>query len=168
MQSRRQSTPQQLQVQLAAVGVAAALAALVAGVFNSRWVTGPPATGPEILVFSDEHCRDCNAWIEYLRSQGFRISVDNEAGHGHMSQYLGVPRNLRTANVAIVDGYVIAGHVPAGDIRRLLAERPAARGIAVPGWPGASPGMEAFSDERKPYDVILFEPNGTMHPYAQH
>lgn len=103
-----------------------------------------------------------------METQGFRVSVDDDAGHGRMSQYLGVPASLRSPNLALVQGYVVSGHVPAEDILQLLSEHPNVRGIAVPGRPGASPGMEDFSAERKPYEVVVFEATGGVRRFAQH
>lgn len=78
----------------------------------------------------------------------------------------GVPQSLGSCHTAVVEGYAIQGHVPAREIKRLLAERPKARGIAVPGMPGGSPGME--TSPSKPYDVLLLQPNGSISVYARY
>jgi hypothetical protein len=78
----------------------------------------------------------------------------------------GIPRALGACHTAVIEGYAIEGHVPAREIRRLLAERPKARGLAVPGMPGGSPGME--SNRPEPYDVLLVLPDGTHKVYARY
>ncbi len=87
---------------------------------------------------------------------------------GSIKNQYKVPEDLQSCHTAIVDGYVIEGHVPAEDIRRLLAERPAVTGLAVPGMPVGSPGMEVdgFADE--PYDVLAFDTNGTTEVFASY
>jgi hypothetical protein len=168
MKSRTTPAPPRLSRSSALwIGCAALAAGLIATVtqYQSSKV---PLTGPEILVYSDTDCRDCRQWTQYLRDHGFRARVDFDTGRAAIQTYLGVPRNLQGPVIGIVGGYVIEGHVPAEDILRLVAERPAARGLAVPGRPGRSPGMEGFSAEAKPYDVILFGESGAIRVYATH
>jgi hypothetical protein len=128
----------------------------------------PPATGPEILIYTDWECRDCERWIDYLREHGFRTNVQDEPSRGAMRRYLGVPDSLAGSQIALVQGYIIEGHVPVEDIQRLLKERPNARGLSVPGRPPASPGMEGFGGEKRPYDVLLFRSDDTTQIYSHH
>ena len=168
MKSRTKfATPRLSRSSLIWIGSAALVAGFVAGL--AEWQSsGTPLTGPEILVYSDPDCRDCRQWTQYLREHGFRTRVDFDTGRAAIQTYLGVPRDLQGPVIGIVDGYVIEGHVPAEDILRLIAERPRARGLAVPGRPGRSPGMEGFSADTKPYSVILFGETGAIRAYATH
>ena len=109
---------------------------------------------PVIKVSKDPNCGCCTGWVEHLRSNGFVAAVTNSADMQAVKVRLGVPEELASCHTAEIAGYVIEGHVPARAIRRLLAEKPAARGLAVPGMPIGSPGMEGGTPEV--YEVILF------------
>ncbi len=122
---------------------------------------------PVMTVYKSPTCGCCGAWVEHMRDAGFTIKVVEEANVAPRKQALGVPSHLGTCHTAIVDGYVIEGHVPAEDIRRLLAERPAARGLAVPGMPIGSPGME-MGDRHDPYQVLVFDETGVATVFSTH
>ncbi len=113
---------------------------------------------PEVHVTKDPTCGCCAKWIEHLRASGFPVSV-TEGPVAPARVRLGVPRELASCHTATVDGYVLEGHVPAAEVRRLLDERPAATGLAVPGMPMESPGMEVGGEPAE-YEVILFGPSG--------
>ncbi|ROO29263.1 metal-binding protein [Salinisphaera orenii MK-B5] len=98
---------------------------------------------PELRVYKDPDCGCCSAWIDHLNASGFAATGENRSDMAAIKARFGVPPTLRACHTAVVDDYVVEGHVPAADIRRLLAERPRARGLAVPGMPLGSPGMEA-------------------------
>ncbi|WP_129792344.1 DUF411 domain-containing protein [Sphingosinicella sp. CPCC 101087] len=125
------------------------------------------AAAATIEVTKSPHCGCCNQWIEYLRHEGFEVRVTDAEDVTPAARRLGVPDELRSCHTASVEGYAIEGHVPAADIRRLLAERPEAAGIAVPGMPIGSPGMEQ-GDARQPYSTILFDRNGRREVFARH
>ncbi|WP_422023211.1 DUF411 domain-containing protein [Pyruvatibacter mobilis] len=127
----------------------------------------PSARAAEITVYKDPNCGCCGQWVNHVKAAGFAVTVKNTPELGRIKTELGVPADLHSCHTATVDGYVIEGHVPAADIRRLLVERPDARGIAVPGMPIGSPGMEQGS-RREPYRVILFENNGNRSTFARH
>ena len=114
------------------------------------------ATAATIAVIKDPACGCCTQWVEHLRREGFVVSVTDTADQPARSAKLGVPEELRGCHTATIDGYVIEGHVPAADIRRLLAERPKALGLAVPGMPMGSPGMEQ-GGQTEPYVTVLFD-----------
>lgn len=114
---------------------------------------------PLVRVTKDPTCGCCDGWVSHTRSAGFAVSVSVGAVNP-LKARLGIPRGLASCHTAEVGGYVIEGHVPAGAIRRLLAERPAGAGLAVPGMPVGSPGMEVDGTEPETYDVILFGPAG--------
>lgn len=124
-------------------------------------------TGPAIHVVKTATCGCCGDWITHLRQNGFRVTVANVPDVTPFARRLGVPDHLRSCHTASVGGYAVEGHVPAADIRRLLRERPAAAGIAVPGMPMGSPGME-HGNHREPYNTVLFTRTGRQSVFARH
>lgn len=124
-------------------------------------------TGPAIHVVKTPTCGCCNDWVTHIRQAGFRVTVANAADVTPVARRLGVPEDLRSCHTASVGGYAIEGHVPAADIRRLLRARPAAAGLAVPGMPMGSPGME-HGGHRQPYEVLLFTRAGRRSVFARH
>src|SRR5262245_55382030 len=111
-----------------------------------------------VTVHRDPSCDCCSAWIEHLQQAGFAAKVVETRDVDAVKRRLGVPAELASCHTAEVQGYVVEGHVPAPAIRRLLAERPQAVGLAVPGMPIGSPGMEGGAPET--YEVVLFGPQG--------
>jgi hypothetical protein len=109
---------------------------------------------PSITVSKDPNCGCCGAWVAHLRQAGFTVSVRDTGDLPEIKQRLGVPGNLASCHTAEVSGYVVEGHVPADAVKRLLNEKPAATGLAVPGMPIGSPGMEGGTPEI--YEVVLF------------
>jgi len=109
---------------------------------------------PAITVWKDPSCGCCGAWVEHLRSNGFVATVVETTDMQSIKAKRGVPAGLASCHTAEVGDYTVEGHVPAHAIRRLLAEKPAGRGLAVPGMPIGSPGMEGGLPET--YDVLLF------------
>jgi hypothetical protein len=120
-----------------------------------------------IQVVKTPGCGCCNGWVAHLRRAGFQVRVTDVADVTPAARRLGVPDQLRSCHTASVGGYAIEGHVPAADILRLLRQRPAAAGLAVPGMPMGSPGMEA-GGRGEPYQVILFTRAGRRTVFAQH
>lgn len=119
----------------------------------------------EITVYKSPTCGCCNAWIKHLERHGFEVLAKNVEVDPIKNQ-LKVPERLRACHTAIVEGYVIEGHVPAGDIKRLLQARPDVAGLAVPGMPMGSPGMEG--PYKQPYKVMSFGDDGAVEFFAQH
>ena len=113
---------------------------------------------PEILVHRDPSCGCCGAWVEHVRRAGFPVKIVETGDLNAVKQRLGVPANLVSCHTAEVRGYVIEGHVPLAAIQRLLRDKPKAAGLAVPGMPVGSPGMEGGAPET--YEVVLFGPQG--------
>ncbi|MEN7342672.1 MAG: DUF411 domain-containing protein [Pseudomonadota bacterium] len=112
-----------------------------------------------ITVNKSPSCGCCKLWIAHLEEAGFQVNPLDSDDMTAIKERYGVPENMRSCHTAIVDGYVIEGHVPASDIRQLLAEKPDATGIAVPGMPLGSPGMEV-PGRIDDYKVMLFDENG--------
>ncbi|AWM89075.1 DUF411 domain-containing protein [Microvirga sp. 17 mud 1-3] len=117
-------------------------------------------TLPKMVVTKDPSCGCCGAWIDHVSKAGFSAEVIESSEVNRLKARLGVPQALASCHTAEVGGYVIEGHVPADAIKRLLAQKPQARGLAVPGMPVGSPGMEVAGAENDTYDVILFGPAG--------
>lgn len=118
------------------------------------------ASGPEITVYKTPTCGCCSDWVDHLRAEGFRVTTHDLASLTEIKHEHGVPDELASCHTAVVDGYAVEGHVPADVIRRLLAERPEVTGIAVPGMPMGSPGMEG--PYKEPYEVYSFDENGPV------
>ncbi|MEX1235831.1 MAG: DUF411 domain-containing protein [Roseovarius sp.] len=120
------------------------------------------ATTPAIHVLKDENCGCCSAWVEIMQDAGFDVTTEASFGTLLVRHKLdnGIPQEMHSCHTGEVQGYMIEGHVPAADIRRLLAEQPDAVGLAVPGMPYGSPGMGPES-KRDAYDVFLVLQNGS-------
>jgi hypothetical protein len=114
-------------------------------------------TAPSIKVFKDPNCGCCNEWVQHLRAHGFAAIVTETSEMQPVKARFGVPKALSSCHTAEISGYVIEGHVPAHAIERLLAEKPQALGLAVPGMPAGSPGMNG---EPEAYDVVIFTRDG--------
>ena len=125
--------------------------------------------GPAIHVMKDPNCGCCSAWIEILENDGFAVTIEPSAGAVLMRYKLnsGIPQEMASCHTGRVDGYMIEGHVPIADIRRLLDERPDAVGLAVPGMPDGSPGMGPES-EREAYDVFLMRRDGSTEVFTSY
>lgn len=120
-------------------------------------------------VWKDEGCGCCKDWVAHLEANGFKVKV-NDGGNGAMRAKLGMPEKLGSCHTALIGGYAIEGHVPAKDIVRLLATRPAAVGLTVPGMPVGSPGMDGkvYGNRRDPYDVLLVSKTGQTQVFASY
>ncbi len=125
------------------------------------------AAAATIEVTKSPYCGCCGHWIEYLRAEGFDVRVIETEDVTPVARRAGVPDDLRSCHTATIDGYAVEGHVPAADIRRLLAERPEAAGIAVAGMPIGSPGMEQ-GGRRQPYQTMIFTRDGRRQVFARH
>ena len=117
-----------------------------------------PVAAPvlKIRVTKDPGCGCCDGWVDHLKADGFQVDVIETAAINRVKATLRVPNELASCHTAEVAGYVIEGHVPAAAIRRLLTEKPQGRGLAVPGMPIGSPGMEVEGSAPERYDVVLF------------
>ena len=118
------------------------------------------AAGPKIAVTRDPGCGCCEAWADHLKANGFAVTIVDDPKINRLKAKLGVPSDLASCHTAEVEGYVVEGHVPAGAIKRLLAQRPKVKGLAVPGMPVGSPGMEVEGRPPDTYSVMAFGPSG--------
>lgn len=123
---------------------------------------------PTVLVHRNPDCSCCAKWMAYLREAGFKVEERASVDHDPIKQRLGVPADKKACHTAEVGGYFIEGHVPADDIKRLLAERPDAKGLAVPGMPPGSPGMDVPPGQEQPFDVLLIGSDGSISTYSHH
>jgi len=127
---------------------------------------GVPANATEVTVYKSPTCGCCERWIDHLEDNGFDVVTKDVRDFSAIKAAHSVAPRLASCHTALVDGYVVEGHVPVADIRRLLAERPAVKGLAVPGMPMGSPGMEGA--RKDPYDVLTFDGEGRTKVFARH
>lgn len=121
---------------------------------------------PVVEVYKSASCGCCHLWVDHLRANGFTVKAHEVANPSDYREKFGIPAALGSCHTGIVAGYAIEGHVPAQEIKRLLAERPKARGLAVPGMPLGSPGMEGPRSD--PYDVMLVGTDGRYKVYRHY
>ena len=131
-------------------------------------VRDAPIPTPLMIVHKNASCSCCTAWVEKMRDAGFRVDVRDEDNLDPIKTRAGIPAGKGSCHTAEINGYFIEGHVPAADIRRLLASRPPARGLALPGMPAGSPGMEVPDGAARPYTVELIGLDGSSTPFARH
>ena len=124
------------------------------------------AAAAEVTVYKSPYCGCCGAWVDHMKAGGHTVKTIEMEDLTGIKKMTGVGDHLQSCHTAVVDGYVIEGHVPAADVARLLTEKPKARGLAVPGMPVGSPGMEGPNPEA--YDVLLFQADGTAAVYGRH
>ena len=123
---------------------------------------------PTITVHKSPTCVCCKVWAQHLRNAGFAVEVKNSQNLSPVKQRLGVPATMGSCHTAEVGGYFVEGHVPIEDIKRMLRDRPDAKGIAVPRMPVGSPGMEVPSGEVEPYSVFMTMRDGGTRVFAKH
>ena len=133
------------------------------------WPAHAAAEGP-VEVWKSPSCECCGAWVAHLEENGFDVKVSAAAPSmlDRIKREAGIGEELAACHTAKIGAYVIEGHVPAADIKRLLAEEPDARGLTVPGMPVGSPGMEQDDGKTEPYDVLLIKKDGTTEVFARH
>lgn len=123
------------------------------------------ATLPTVVAYRSPTCGCCEMWTEHMRAAGFRVDVKTTADMAAVKREAGVPAATQSCHTAHVGGYVVEGHVPADDIKRLLAQKPDALGLAVPGMVPGTPGM---GPSGRPYDVLLVAKDGSTSVFAHH
>ncbi len=133
-------------------------------VFGGVMIGQQTSEAADVVVYKSPTCGCCNGWVSHMQENGYSVEVHNRSDMSPVKAELGVPRHLQSCHTAKVGGYVVEGHVPADVIARLLKEKPQVKGIAVPGMPMGSPGMEG--PRKDAYDVLTFEPNGKTSVFA--
>lgn len=127
-----------------------------------------PRSGPVMEVTKNASCGCCIAWVDAMRKAGFAVEVHDVDNLDPIKTRLGIPAGKAACHTAQVGRYFIEGHVPAEDIRRLLAEQPDAKGLVLPGMPSGSPGMEVPGSTPRPYTVELVRADGSTEVFATH
>ena len=128
---------------------------------------GSAAHAATMTVYKHPSCGCCGKWVEHAQKHGFDVKVVETEDMVAVKKRLGVPDKLASCHTSQAGGYFVEGHVPAADIKRLLAEKPKAAGISVPGMPMGSPGME-HGDHKQPYATILVGKDGKLTAFARH
>jgi hypothetical protein len=129
--------------------------------------TAAAAEQPQVVVYKNASCGCCKAWVDHLRKHGYATTVNDVDNLSPIKERVGVPYGMGSCHTAEVGGYFLEGHVPAEQVARLLKEKPKAKGLAVPGMPMGSPGMEQ-GDMKQPYEVHLVHLDGTTSVYAKY
>jgi hypothetical protein len=145
-----------------------ASAAAVAG--RRLFAAAPPRprTAPFVItVYKDPSCGCCKKWVKHLTASGFVVMPHDVENIDEIKRTMNVPKALQACHTAIVGHYIVEGHVPADVIKKLVAEKPAVLGIAVPGMPTGSPGMEVEGEPAEHYNVVAFDRNGATRVYAK-
>lgn len=136
------------------------------------WLTGatmaaePPVPQP-MTVYKTKTCGCCGKWVDYMRANGFTVNVKEVEATDEIRKQMGVPDNLVSCHTGVIAGYAVEGHVPAAEVRRMLKEKPKAKGISVPGMPLGSPGMEQ-GPRKDTYWVRLFDAQGKSTEYQKY
>ncbi len=121
---------------------------------------------PQVDVYKSASCGCCGAWVDHMQQSGFNVTVHNVEDVSAVRNRLGMPERLAACHTAKVGNYLIEGHVPAADIKRMLKEKQQVLGIAVPSMPPGSPGMPSATPI--PYNTLLVAKNGSTQVYAEH
>ena len=151
---------------LKAFGVGIVLAVLGIGGYV---YFGPLASAdlPTVTVYKSPSCNCCAEWVTHMREQGFPVEIQSRFNVKPVKRKVGVPSSLAACHTAVVNNYVVEGHVPAKDVKQLLRENPKMRGLSVPGMPVGSPGMER-GNRVEPYKVLTFTPAGDTTVFARY
>jgi hypothetical protein len=135
---------------------------------SAQSVSSAPPDLPVMTVYKSPTCGCCQSWVDAVKAAGFKVDVHDVDDVTPVKDDAGVPADKRSCHTAIIDGYAIEGHVPPATIKKFLAEHPKAAGLAVPGMPSGSPGMEMPGQAPDHYDVIAFQANGSSSVYESH
>lgn len=141
---------------------------LSAALLSAAAPAGQRPAAPVVEVFKSASCGCCGKWIEHMKASGFDVRATNVEDMTTVKGAYRVPEALMSCHTATVNGYAIEGHVPAWEVRRLLKERPPVSGIAVPGMPAGSPGMETPGTKAQPFNVMSFDKQGNTRVYARY
>lgn len=128
---------------------------------------GSAAHAAAMTVYKSPSCGCCGKWVEHAEKHGFTVKVVNVDDIKAVKAKAGIPDKLASCHTTLVGGYVVEGHVPAADIKKLLAQKPKAKGIVAPGMPMGSPGME-HGGHKQPYEVLLLKADGSTASFARH
>lgn len=146
-----------------------ALAASAVAVPTLEATARTPTAPTPVEVWKDPNCGCCQDWVDHMEANGFQVTV-HDGGNNAVRARLGLPPKMGSCHTALVGGYLVEGHVPASDVRLLLQQKPKALGLAVPGMPVGSPGMDspAYGGRRDAYDVLLVAHDGSARVFKHH
>lgn len=139
------------------------VAVLFALLTPAAWAAG---VLPAVEVYKSPTCGCCGKWVEHMKANGFKVVTHEMNDVTPHKQRLGVPVGMGSCHTAEVGGYLVEGHVPAGDVKRLLAEKPKAKGLVSPGMPQSAPGMDMPG--KQPYEILLVRQDGSTSSFARH
>ena len=133
------------------------------------WARTPAPDPTAVEVWKDASCGCCGDWIAHMQQNGFKVTT-HDSGNNAVRAKLGLPKPYASCHTALVGGYLVEGHVPAADVKRLLKEKPNALGLAVPGMPVGSPGMDGpvYGGRRDAYDTVLVLRDGSSRVFRTH
>lgn len=134
--------------------------------YYSRQDKAKKAANTEMVMYKNPGCQCCDRWADYMQDNGFTVSVNEAPNLPAIKAEHSIPQEMGACHTAFVGGYVIEGHVPADDVKKLLRERPKAAGLVVPGMPASSPGMNTAPNE--PYKVYLFKNKEEVALFSSH
>lgn len=145
------------------------LGAGLAAVLAPRLAKAAAPTSVPVEVWKDPQCGCCQDWVDHMQANGFAVKV-HETGNNAVRARLGLPQKLGSCHTALVGGYLLEGHVPASDVHALLKQKPKALGLAVPGMPVGSPGMDGavYGGRKDPYDVLLVAHDGSTRVFKSY
>jgi hypothetical protein len=146
------------------IAIAVALLALA---IPARAGDKPPL--PKGHVFKSDSCQCCNKWVQHMRDNGFDLEGKDiqQSERTRMRAHFGLRPEQAACHTAVIEGYIVEGHVPAEDVKRLLTEKPDAKGLSVPEMPAGSPGMEMEDGTSEPYEVLLLKKDGTTEVFSR-
>lgn len=150
-----------IQTMMARLSGALVMTLTLAGV-----IVAAQARQPTMVVYKTPTCGCCTKWVEHMQAAGFKVETQHRDDLTSVRQQQKVPASVTSCHMALVGPYVVEGHVPAADVKKLLAEKPAVKGIAVPGMPVGSPGMEGPNAQH--YDTVAFTEAGKTTVFAKH
>jgi len=139
--------------------------AVVALILSGTALNRSAEAAPQITVYKSPACGCCHDWIDHLESEGFQVTAVDADNMPVIKAANGITAQMSSCHTALVDGYVVEGHVPASTLKRFLAEKPEMAGLTVPGMPVGSPGMEMPGQPNQPYDVLSIDPAGNTRVY---
>jgi hypothetical protein len=148
------------------ISVLSLLSIFVVSLYFGIGFTSQPAMAEDIIVYKSPTCGCCKKWVKHLEKEGFKVTSKDVRNMKPVKNMFGVDRKFQSCHTAKVGGYFIEGHVPASDIKKLLKEKPEIKGLAVPGMPMGSPGMEGHRKDK--YNVITIDKNNKTTVYSSH
>ena len=134
---------------------------------GSVWMAAQATAKPQMTVYKSATCGCCEKWVEHMRANGFEVKAINVDDIDKVKKERGVPDAAASCHTATVNGYLVEGHVPADAVLKMLKEKPAIAGIAVPGMPIGAPGMEMPNGQKEPYSIVSFDKAGKTAVYQK-